>query len=90
MASTALTAFNAAVDASALNAARKAEVKNLGERLYIAGAKETIQHLRKHAVTVRDDIAETTERRQRAADLVNLIDALITNSSDAWWLDING
>lgn len=89
MASQALTTFNAAVDGLAISNARKADVKVAGERLYIAGVKEAIAHLRKHAIAVRDDVNETTERRQRAAALVNLINDIASRYQDAWWIDIS-
>lgn len=88
MASTALANFNVAVDELAnVSAARKAQIKTIGERLYVAGARETIAHLRKHMIAVRDSASFTAEQRQRAGVIVNLIDAMATYE-DAWWIDI--
>lgn len=87
MASQALTNFNSAVDGSNLSTASKNQVKQIGERLFIAGAKETILHLRKHLVAIRDNTNETDVRIQRATVLIDIIDSM-TENRDAWWVDI--
>lgn len=89
MASPALETFNAWVDSTNLSEQAKVIAKDRGERLYIASAKETVFHMRAHAEAVRDDQNETAGRRQRAGDLVILINHLIaTRDQDAWWLDV--
>ena len=86
MASAALAQFNTAVDALGISAARKADVKRVGARLYIAGSRETIAHLRKHMAAVAGDAGETAERRAYAAAMRDLVDGM--THGDSWWLDI--
>jgi hypothetical protein len=90
MASTALTTFNTAVDGLAqVSNARKTQIKNIGETLFIAGARETILHLRKHIAAVAADVNHTAEVRARAATLRDQLDAMIATQVDnAWWLDV--
>lgn len=89
MASAALTNFDGLVDGLAITEQRKAQVKALGERLYIAGCKETIAHLRKHAVAVSLSPDTTEAQKQRATALIALIDNLVaSNTLDAWWIDV--
>lgn len=90
MASTALTTFNTAVDGLAgVSTTRKTQIKDIGERLFIAGARETILHLRKHISAVADDTGHTAEVRARAAALRDQLDTLIaTRVDNAWWLDV--
>lgn len=88
MASTALVQFNTAVDNLAVSAARKDEIKNVGERLYIAGARETIAHLRKHVEAVADDTGQPPAVRTRASNWLVMIDGMLSSRTDDWWLDI--
>lgn len=87
MPSPALATFNDAIDALSISAARKAEAKAAGQRLYIAGAKETIAHLRKHVLAASTDDTLTQAQRDRAAAWIALIDGMRTRQ-DSWWLDI--
>ena len=92
MASQALAEYNQRVDEYVgFSDAERTALKNAGERLFIAGGKETIRHLRKHMVAVRDDSSETNQRRTLAQRMIGLIDDMVSTAryGDAWWLDIS-
>lgn len=74
MPSAALTTFNAAVDASNLNTGAKATAKAWGERLYLAGLKESAEHVRAHLiaeVAERPPSPELTARQQLIVAILN-------------------
>lgn len=88
MASAALDAFNARVDASSLSAAAKNVAKDWGERLYVAAIKEAVRHVRHHAQAVIDDPDATTQEKNRAQQVLSVTQAIIDRADDSpWWLE---
>lgn len=88
MASAALDAFNARVDASSLGIAAKNTAKDWGERLYVAAIKEAVRHVRHHAQSVVDDPNATAREKNRAQQVLNVVQAIIDRADDSpWWIE---
>lgn len=88
MASEALNAFNARVDASSLGIAAKNTAKDWGERLYVAAIKEAVRHVRHHAQSVVDDVNATAQEKNRAQQVLDVTQAIIDRADDSpWWIE---